>query len=147
MYLYTESRRDTKELARAHGLTGPQVTALKLLQSVGDLSLSALSAKMQARNSTITGIVARMRKQGLVERVRDERDRRVVKIRLTEAGQTLAEDIPVEPMRMFARVLGALSDEDRRALLRIVGSMSDHVRELVQQGSADHPAGDAGGDD
>ena len=31
LYLYTETRRATKEVARHHGLTGPQVSAIKLL--------------------------------------------------------------------------------------------------------------------
>ena len=60
IYLYTESRRVTKEVARAHGLTGPQVTAIKLLEGFGDLSLSALSERMSAKNSTITGLVDRL---------------------------------------------------------------------------------------
>lgn len=132
VYLYTESRRDTKTLARQHGLTGPQVTALKLLESVGELSLTALSSRMQARNSTITGIVGRMRKQGLVERTRDPRDGRVGIIRLTPEGQTLAEQLPIEPMQMFASVLKALSATDRGHLVRILGAMSAHVQRLAE---------------
>ena len=86
IYLYTESRRVTKELARRAELTGPQLTVLKVLESVGDLSLSELSERIRAQNSTVTGIIDRMEREGLVVRARSTEDRRVVHIRLTEKG-------------------------------------------------------------
>ena len=127
LYLYTESRRVTKELARVFGLTGPQVTALKMLEGFGALSLSDLSARMSARNSTVTGIADRMERDGLVERQRDNRDRRVVRIRLTAEGRRLAKKIPVESMEVFAAALDALDGDDRRALRRILRRLSDRV--------------------
>ena len=88
IYLYTESRRVTKELARRADLTGPQLTVLKMLEGVGDLSLSELSERIRAQNSTVTGIIDRMEREGLVVRARSTEDRRVVHIRLTEKGAT-----------------------------------------------------------
>ena len=46
LYLYTESRRLTKQAAREVGLTGPQLTVIKLLNTFGDLSLSSLSERI-----------------------------------------------------------------------------------------------------
>ena len=132
VFLSPESRRATKDVAREHGLTGPQVTVLKLLEGVGDLSLSELSERIQARNSTITGIVDRMQRDGLVVRRRSERDRRVIEIVLTPRGQELARAIPVQPMQMFASALRSLPREDREALRRILPAMSDHVRTLTE---------------
>ena len=60
IYLYTESRRITKEYARRANLTGPQLTVIKMLEGIGDLSLSELSEKIRAQNSTVTGIIDRM---------------------------------------------------------------------------------------
>src|SRR5262245_19883775 len=87
VYLYTESRRITKEAARLYGLTGPQLTIVKLLEGVGDLSLSALSEQIRRRNSTVTGLVDRMVAAGLVVRERSVEDRRVIHIRLTPEGR------------------------------------------------------------
>ena len=70
IYLYTESRRITKGIAREVGLTGPQLTVIKLLESLGDLSLSSLSERIRAQNSTVTGIIDRMEREGLVRRER-----------------------------------------------------------------------------
>jgi DNA-binding MarR family transcriptional regulator len=131
VYLYTESRRVTKEVARQHGLTGPQVTAIKVLENFGALSLTDLSARMSATNSTMTGIADRMERDGLVERIRSETDRRVVQIALTEKGRALAAQIPVASMALFADALRSLDEGDRRDLTRILRRLTDKVTELV----------------
>ena len=140
VYLYTESRRVTKELARQHGLTGPQVTALKMLEGFGALSLSELSARMSAKNSTITGIVDRMERDGLVVRERSRTDRRVVHIRPTAEGQRIAEAVPVTAREMFSAALRSLEEEDRVELTRILAKLAERVRERIE--SEDALAGD-----
>lgn len=131
VYLYTESRRVTKERARHFGITGPQVTAIKVLESFGELSLTDLSARMSATNSTVTGIADRMERDGLVERVRSETDRRVIRIRLTDKGRELASQIPIASMALFADALRSLDEKDRRDLTRILRKLTDKVTELV----------------
>src|SRR3954471_16465408 len=112
IYLYTESRRITKELARRADLRGPQLTVVKILEQIGDLSLSELSERIRAQNSTVTGIIDRMEREGLVVRERSTTDRRVVHIRLSEKGQKLARQIQVEPMEIFRGALLGLSAGD-----------------------------------
>lgn len=133
VYLYTESRRVTKDQAARHGLTGPQLAVLKMLEPVGKLSLSELSWKIKARNSTVTGIIDRMEREGLVARQRSEEDRRVVHIVLTKKGQKLAAEVPVEPVQIFRQVLGELSTRDAAELRKILTRLARRVRELVDE--------------
>ena len=143
IYLYTESRRLTKGQASEFGLTGPQLTVLKLLESFGDLSLSTLSERIRAQNSTVTGIIDRMEREGLVVRERSTEDRRVVKIRLTPKGAELAADIPVEPMEMFRAALASLSKDEVRDLLRILGKLAKKVKTIIKRdASANARAGE-----
>lgn len=132
VYLYTESRRITKEAARRYGLTGPQLTVVKLLDGLGDLSLSALSEQIRRRNSTVTGLVDRMVTAGLVVRERSDADRRVVHIRLTAEGRRLARETPVRPMAVFQEAIATLSKTDRDALLRALGKLTESVRRAVE---------------
>lgn len=136
VYLYTESRRVTKDLARQHGLTGPQVTVLKILEGFGALSLSELSNRMSAKRSTITGIVDRMERDGLVRRQRSSRDRRVIHLEATPHGQEVAAAIPVSAMKIFGGALRSLSDADRTELVRILGLLAQRVREQVSNQEA-----------
>lgn len=138
LYLYTESRRLTKEIAAQHGLTGPQLTVVKMLEALGDLPLSRLSEKIRAQNSTVTGIVDRMEREGLVIRVRSAEDRRVVHIQLTSKGAKLAREVQVEPMDLFRDALSTLSAEEARTLLRILRKVARRVEQQVE-GAAEAP--------
>jgi DNA-binding MarR family transcriptional regulator len=137
LYLYTETRRVTKQQARELGITGPQVSALKILEAVGDLSLTELSERMSARNSTITGIVDRMERDGLVVRERSQNDRRVVLIRATEKGQKLAKGLPAPAVEVFTAALKSLPTEDRAELRRILGELGERVRDEVKRRESD----------
>jgi len=134
IYLYTESRRITKELARRAELTGPQLTVVKMLETVGELSLSDLSDRIRAQNSTVTGIIDRMEREGLVVRARSAEDKRVVRIRLTEKGERIAREIPVEPMEIFRSALASLSATEARDLVRILTKLARRVQSLVRRG-------------
>lgn len=137
IYLYTESRRLTKGLASQFGLTGPQLTVVKLLETFENLSLSSLSERIRAQNSTVTGIIDRMEREGLVRRVRSTTDRRVVHISLSEKGQKLAKQIQVEPMEIFRGALLSLSHGDLRDLLRIMNKLQRYVRTHIAEGALD----------
>jgi DNA-binding MarR family transcriptional regulator len=132
LYLYTESRRITKELARRVELTGPQLTVIKMLQAVGDLSLSELSERIRAQNSTVTGIIDRMEREGLVARSRSKEDRRVVHIQLTEKGARIGREIAVEPMEILRDALDGLSPAESRDLLRILTKIARRVQSIVK---------------
>lgn len=64
-------------------LTGPQGMLVSILSHDGDMKVSDLSKKMCLSNSTVSGIIDRLEKQGYVERKRSESDRRVVMISVT----------------------------------------------------------------
>jgi DNA-binding MarR family transcriptional regulator len=135
IYLSTETRRVTKELARRANVTGPQLTVVKLLETIGDLSLSELSDKIRAQNSTVTGIVDRMEREGLAQRVRSTEDRRVVRIRLTEKGTKLAREIPVEPMEILRNALAGLTAAETRELLRLMTKVARRIGAIVRRQS------------
>ena len=139
VYLYTEGRRITKELARRAELTGPQLAVVKILEQIGDLSLSELSERIRAQNSTVTGIIDRMEREDLVVRERSKEDRRVVKIRLTAKGAKIAREIPVEPVEIFKSALDGLSAQEMRDLLRILTKVAKRVRSIVRRDMGDAP--------
>jgi DNA-binding MarR family transcriptional regulator len=133
LYLYTESRRLTKELARRANLTGPQLTVIKMLEGLGDLSLSELSDRIRAQNSTVTGIIDRMEREELVVRARSTEDRRVVHIKLTDKGRRIAKEIDIEPMEIFRAALEGLSASETRELMKILTKVAKRVQSIVKK--------------
>lgn len=79
------------------GITPPQGMVLGVLSKEKKIKITELSSKLGLSNSTISGIVDRLEKQGMVERVRSEKDRRVVYVSISpnfkEMHQTFHKDL------------------------------------------------------
>src|SRR5687768_16474127 len=127
IYLQTESRRIAREECARHGITATQLNVLKLLQAVGDLSLSELSRRMAATNSTVTGIIDRMVLAKLVAREQSADDRRVWKIRLTDDGRALARRIDITPWELLRDALAALPRAELDVLVETLTKVAAHV--------------------
>jgi len=82
------------EVSDKFGVTGPQLWALKTISKNESFPLGELSKKMYLHPSTITGLIDRLEKKGYVERDRDKKDRRIVKILLTPKGKGLVKRAP-----------------------------------------------------
>jgi DNA-binding MarR family transcriptional regulator len=89
------------------------------------LSTSALAQRIDASLPATTGIVDRLERAGLVERLRDDNDRRLVLVALTENGRRTFDDAG-EQMRVgMAWFLAALSPEDRATFLDVFARAVD----------------------
>jgi DNA-binding MarR family transcriptional regulator len=71
------------------GLTPPQFYVLATIGYAGGLPFGEIGAKMMVTVSNLTGIVDRLEEKKLVSRKRDEHDRRVVHVVLTDKGAKL----------------------------------------------------------
>ena len=112
------------EALRPHDLTFARYEILRLLafSRRESMAMSRLGSLLQVHATSVTSAVARLEKQGLVERRTDENDRRVVLASLTQAGLALAErattdlndavfatpGLPPERVRAATELLGAL---------------------------------------
>jgi len=132
IYLFTESRRLSKDEASQYGVTPTQLAVLKLLAEIGDLSLGTLSKEIRAHNSTVTGIVDRMEAAGLVERARSEEDRRVWIIRLTTEGRKVADRAKISPWETLKTALSTLSRDDQQRLTQILNKVAVQIQEGVK---------------
>jgi DNA-binding MarR family transcriptional regulator len=132
IYLVTESRRLSKDEASQYGVTPTQLSVLKLLHEIGDLSLGTLSREIRAHNSTVTGIVDRMEAAGLVARARSEEDRRVWIIRLTAQGTRVADKAKVSPWEILRNALAELPPADQERLTGILKKLVTNVTAQVE---------------
>ena len=133
IYLQTESRRLAREQCARHDITATQLNVLKLLQTVGDLSLSELSQRIAATNSTVTGIIDRMTAAKLVAREQSTEDRRVWKIRLTPEGQQLARKVAVAPWDILRTAVMALPPAELEQLITTLAKVAEHVERAIEQ--------------
>ena len=76
--------RQLREYFDQKELTLPQMLVLTALSEEGTMPISRLARYVGSANSTVSGIVDRLEKMRLVERIRSEDDRRVIYVGLTE---------------------------------------------------------------
>jgi MarR family transcriptional regulator, organic hydroperoxide resistance regulator len=121
--VWTEARRYPVPL------TPPQVHALQVLVDAmrdtgSGLSLSELSRRMGLAHSTVSGIVTRLERRGLLRRSARPDDRRFVRIELTEPVKAWVErDLPASRLRPLAAALANATDEERAAIVDGVATL------------------------
>ena len=93
-------------------LTAPQGMVVGILSHSGRMKLSDLSQKMGLSNSTVSGIVDRLEKQGVVERIRSEEDRRVIYIATTKSFNDQHKDFHKRMEENMHNLMGKGSAED-----------------------------------
>jgi DNA-binding MarR family transcriptional regulator len=102
------------------GATPSQMSALASLLRLGPLTLGELAAVERVRPPTMTRIVAGLCDAGMVERVPDERDRRVTRVSVSPAGESFAAATRARRNAFLAARLSELGPEDLDALTRAV---------------------------
>lgn len=107
-------------------ITPAQYMALYFLSKEGSLSPSKLAELCRLDTSTMTGILTRMEKKGLIERQHCTSDRRSVDICITQAGITLMPSILPVIDSCNEEALSCLSQKEQRAfkeyLLRLLAA-------------------------
>lgn len=122
--VYTES-------AREHGLTAQQGRLLCVLmaQSYG---MSELGSVLRLAKSSLTGLVDRTERNGLVRREPDPRDPRAVRVSLTAQGDALAGEFYAETCRRIDRLAAGLGPGERDTLGVLLGQVvSDNEVPMV----------------
>ena len=127
-------------LAHLHpDLTGPQIHVVACLATSGmPTPMAELAHRIAASAPTMTGIIDRLERQGLVTRVRDEEDRRVVLIALTEAGRQVFVTLREDATEKLTRLLGCLQAEERATLVHLIGRIVDTLAERSESQTDSH---------
>jgi len=114
-------RRLHAELAQnlVTGVTASQFVIMKKINERGRMTVSEVAGDLFVSLSAVTAQVDRLCRAGLVERHRDESDRRVVWLALTPAGKEVYEACEASRLKVIGRYLGQLEQRDLEKLLDI----------------------------
>jgi len=102
---------------RATGLTAPQLLVLRELQIQENASPSGVAKAVHLSQATVTSILDRLEKAGLIRRTRSETDKRVIRLQLTEAGTEKADKAPDLLQAGFLKRFSALQEWERNQLV------------------------------
>lgn len=108
-------QKASKRLAASAGVTGPQRLVLHVVGRFPGISVGQLAATLHVHASTLTGVLGRLRRRGLLDRRRDPRDRRRAALGLTPVGRSLDLTVTGTVEAAVIQVLDDLPPHQARA--------------------------------
>ena len=107
----------SRQLNKKVGLTAPQLLILQTIESLGAVSVSKLSSEVSLSQATVTTIIDRLEKRGLLTRHRSNKDRRIVHTTLTEEGKRMVAMAPTPLQESFGKRFEQLADWEKSMIV------------------------------
>jgi len=103
-----------------HDMSFSQVEVLNFIGPSGKETMKNIASYMRITPPSATEVITEMEKRGLVKRMNDKKDRRIVFITLTDSAKKLSVSLCKRKELIFKKMLSKLSKKDRENLERII---------------------------
>ena len=131
--IYLPLHARTEPRARRYRPTPESLGVLMHLAASGPLTVTESARHMRRAQSVMSDIVTRLERRGLLERMRDQRDRRRVLVWLTPKGHdTLARERRVLDEDLVGQAVAKMTPGDRSRLLSGMRALAAAARSLTQ---------------
>jgi DNA-binding MarR family transcriptional regulator len=119
-----------RPLLRRLGITYPQYLVLLVLWEEDNINIGRLCKRLMLDTGTISPLIKRMEKSGLVERLRDPNDERCVHVLLSKKAKELEEQARTVPHEMATCIISALANAqsiDAHSLRETLRSLAERL--------------------
>ncbi len=107
----------SRHLAKTTGLTAPQILLLQTIRDRGEVTIGELATDISLSQATVTTILDRLEKRGLVYRQRSNEDKRKVHAHLTADAQEILKNAPIPLQEQFTRQFGELQEWEQTMII------------------------------
>jgi DNA-binding MarR family transcriptional regulator len=125
-FVRAAKNQEVKRLSR-YSLTLPQYFAMSALEDNGTCMMSGMGEELGLTLGTVTGIVDRLVREGLVERCADDNDRRIVLARLTQKGLKLIQRIHQDRVETISESLRKMDKEEIVAFTELLVKVGTRI--------------------
>ncbi|GAA4705865.1 MarR family winged helix-turn-helix transcriptional regulator [Brevibacillus fulvus] len=117
--VWAHSMRDIK----LHGLHPTEFAVLELLYHKGPQPLQQIGNSILITSGSVTYVVDKLEKNGMLSRQPYQKDRRVIHADLTEKGRALLDQIFPEHAEAIRHALGGLEEQEKEQLIHLLKKM------------------------
>lgn len=117
-YLYI--MRETEQILREHDLTKGQFSVMEALYHKGEMTATALRAKILATPGNLPVIIRNLVRDGYIDKRTDPRDKRSSLLTLTDSGRDKIEAVMPENERRIKRIIGVWDKAEQKEMLRLL---------------------------
>jgi DNA-binding MarR family transcriptional regulator len=117
----------SRRLAAEKDVTSAQLFAMKMLATEGVDTATEVARRVHLSPSTVVGILDRLEEKKLILRRRDQADRRVVRVKLTEMGSRLIRETPHPIQDLLAERHNDMSPQEERRIAEALEALVSHL--------------------
>ncbi len=121
------------EYLKKFGLVRSHAAILRLLKTNKELPMSELSEKIQVTKPNVTLLIDKLEKLGYVERVNASHDRRIILIKLSDAGDEFVESYVKKLHGYFTTMFSKLSSKDLGTFKSNISSLKELLSKLEEE--------------
>lgn len=107
----------SRHLVKQSGLTMPQLVLMQTLEEHKQCSVSELAKLVNLSQATVTTIVMRLEKQDIIERHKDEKDKRRSNLKLSPKGRKILKSAPQLMQESFIQQFSQLADWEQHQII------------------------------
>ena len=122
-----------------HNLTISQFGVLEAVYHLGPLSQRQLADKILRSSGNLTMVIDNLERDGLVRRDRDELDRRIMRISLTDEGRALIEQVLPRHVQGIREVFSAMHPDELAQLSVLTRKLGLALNDLNEDRGARRP--------
>ena len=115
----------SKNLNRNYGLTGPQLMVLQEISTEDKITITGLASRISLSQTTVTDIINRLDKKKMVQKFRDEKDKRRVWVQLTNDSIEILKKTPPPLQEIFVKRFLDLKDWEKMMILSAMKRVVD----------------------
>lgn len=141
--LYTAEllARQVDQALRPFGLSRGSHNVLQILGGASEaLTPSEVMARLTVTGATVTGLLDTLEARGLARRSPHPSDRRRVLVEITDEGRRLLDELVPELIEHEKRWAAGLRPSQREQLIRLLGTVQEHLRSTARTSEASTPA-------
>lgn len=110
---------------------------MKALSENDSVSSRELAELLDIRPSSLTELLTRAEKKGLIVRTPDENDKRVTRVSLSEDGKKAIEQMEAPMRSHLEQITACFTDEEKTEFCRLCGKLADHIEQLNKENGGD----------
>lgn len=130
-FTLTKAQQTVQQLFKAElapfGITPGQYAILSCLWEEDGQTPRQLAERLSLDSSSITGILDRVEQKGLIQRQAVPRDRRTLRVVLTDKGRVLEEPVNQAILEANKKVLAKFDEQDLENLRKFLYMLNDHT--------------------
>jgi len=128
---YQSISEHSSRSSKAHGFHPTEFSVLELLYHKGPQPLKEIGSQILLTSGSITYVVDKLEKLGLLRREHSSEDRRMIFAVLTEKGEKLLDEIfPIHAQDLH-QALSGLDDQEREECIRLLKKLGYHAKNTL----------------